>query len=215
MVRAFPLPPKSLENNSKFAKSHLFTRGQCHVWNAVLEAGAKGTHCELQGQLELAALQQVLHCCREGRSNRQQEVVSCEIFQKQPQKVIIKHIVLGVNIRAVSLFLHKSYDSGFALVPFKIWNSQGFNTDSHFSPKATRFWPEVVFLDRSLMIFTHSARTGLKYRFWDAQNSHGGIMGITTQTGDFCVEPNHPLKYGFKWNILAPVKTPYESVMLV
>lgn len=71
----------------------------------MLEAGATAPECELQGQLELAALQQVLHCCREGRSNGQQEVVSCEIFQKQPQNVIMKHIVLGVSIRALSLFI--------------------------------------------------------------------------------------------------------------
>lgn len=70
----------------------------------MLEAGAEGTDRELQGQLELAALQQVLHCCREGTSNRQQEVVSCEIFQKQPQKLIMKHFVLGVQISEQFIF---------------------------------------------------------------------------------------------------------------
>lgn len=47
------------------------------------------------------------------------------------------------------------------------------------------------------------------------KKSHGGMMGITTQTGDFCAETNHLLKHGFKWNIQAPVKAPYESAMLV
>lgn len=90
----------------------------------MLDTGSNGTERELQGQLELAALQQVLHCCREGRSNGQQKVMSCEIFQKQPQKIIMKHIVLGVNISAV--FLHSIYDAGSALVPFETSNSQGF-----------------------------------------------------------------------------------------